>query len=208
MPFPPPTTHRGPCGRASAKSYQALLNTPAVNYVPPELELQATLHSISRTQPNTPAGNSRDPGASAPPANLAGPARTQPTVSSSNTAPRQSAGSPGVPIGIPPKGCVMVPKSAFATAPTMDLSRELGGSQNRNHRCSPTDQYSSPGNTALLTDLPPERRWMSPRFKPYTYLTSCLTVEKQLVWHPVGLPLPAVVPAGISLLDCPYGLLG
>ena len=67
-------------------------------------------------------------GASATSANPEVSGGAQPLASGSNTMPQQPTGSTGVPIGIPPKDCIMVPKSAFATAPTIDLSREDGSS--------------------------------------------------------------------------------
>ena len=56
------------------------------------------------TQPNTPASNSGDPGASASSVNPGGPERTQPPVSRGSAVPQQPTGSSGVPIRIPPKG--------------------------------------------------------------------------------------------------------
>ena len=80
------------------------------------------------TVPNSPAGNSGDPGATASSSNPGISQRAQIPVSTGSTASLPPAGPTGVPFGIPPAGCVMMPKSAFATAPTVDLSKDDGNS--------------------------------------------------------------------------------
>ena len=104
-----------------------------------------------KTQPNTPAGGSGDPGASANPTDQGESAGAQPPTSSSGVATQQSTGPPGAPIGIPPKGCVMVPKSAFGTGPTVDLTREPRSSQTGN--IGAPQQTSTP----IRQQRPPDR---------------------------------------------------
>ena len=82
----------------------------------------------AETQPNTPAGNSGDPGAGGSSANPGKHENTLSPAASTTTVTQPLSGSAGVPIGIPPEGCVMVPKAAFSTAPTVDLSKGEGGS--------------------------------------------------------------------------------
>ena len=94
----------------------------------------------AETQPNTPAGNSGDPGASGSSANPGKHKNMLPPAASTTTVPQPPSGSTRVPIGIPPEGCVMVPKSAFSTAPTMDLSKGEGGSR--------TGSFSAPQQTS------------------------------------------------------------